>query len=327
MVSARVFGLLALLVACGSKAPPPANSASPALQDATKHTTRMVEVATGVALEVIDYGGTGEPVVFLAGLGNTGHVFDDFAPALTDRHRVVAITRRGFGASKTSAEGHDAVTRATDDLKVLDALGLQRVVLAGHSIAGDELSEIGTNHPDRVSGLIYLDAVHDHSKIPALLEGAPPEPQPNPASMASVAAFRAELARTQGIEFPMGESVAQLDVGDKGEVRGFKADPKAFAAIIAGTKSYDLTKITVRALVLLATETTMDMLFKDLDDKQRAAAEAWWPKFQAMGAETVANAKTNFKTARVVELPKANHYVFISDRARVLEEIRAFLAH
>jgi pimeloyl-ACP methyl ester carboxylesterase len=124
----------------------------------------------------------------------------------------------------------------------------------------------------------------------------------------------------------MGESVAQLDVGPGGEVRGFKADPKAFAAIVAGTKSYDLSKVTPRALVLLATETTIDMLFKDLDDKARAAAEAWWPKFQAMAAETVANAK-NFKAARVVELPKANHYVFLSDRARVLEEIRAFLAH
>ena len=53
----------------------------------------------GVRLHYLDFGGTGQPLVFLAGLGNTAHAYDDFAPAFTDRFHVVALTRRGFGES------------------------------------------------------------------------------------------------------------------------------------------------------------------------------------------------------------------------------------
>ena len=62
-------------------------------------TVRMTRIAPGVWLEALDWGGSGAPLVFLAGLGNTAHVFDDFAPQFTDSFHVIGITRRGFGAS------------------------------------------------------------------------------------------------------------------------------------------------------------------------------------------------------------------------------------
>jgi non-heme chloroperoxidase len=60
---------------------------------------QFVEVQPGVRLEVVDWGGKGRPVVLLAGLGDTAHVFDKFAPKLADAWHVYGITRRGFGAS------------------------------------------------------------------------------------------------------------------------------------------------------------------------------------------------------------------------------------
>jgi pimeloyl-ACP methyl ester carboxylesterase len=48
-------------------------------------------------------------------------------------------------------------------LAVLDALSLRRPVLAGHSIAGEELSSMATRHPERVAGLIYLDAAYGYA--------------------------------------------------------------------------------------------------------------------------------------------------------------------
>ena len=63
------------------------------------HTIQMVSVEKGVSLEVLDWGGHGRPVILLAGLGNTAHVFDKFAPKLATRYQVYGITRRGFGAS------------------------------------------------------------------------------------------------------------------------------------------------------------------------------------------------------------------------------------
>src|SRR5579871_6893136 len=98
----------------------------------------LLGVAPRVALEVLDWGGTGAPLVFLAGLGNTAHVFDEFAPRFTDRFHVLAITRRGYGASGHPSDGYDIGTLATDVAVVCDRLHLERVVLAGHSLAGDE---------------------------------------------------------------------------------------------------------------------------------------------------------------------------------------------
>jgi non-heme chloroperoxidase len=45
-----------------------------------------------------------------------------------------------------------------DVVAVLDKLALQKPVLVGHSIAGEELSSIGSRFPARVAGLVYLDA-------------------------------------------------------------------------------------------------------------------------------------------------------------------------
>jgi hypothetical protein len=52
--------------------------------DPSKHSVRFVTVEEGVQLEVLDWGGTGRPVVLLAGRGFTAHVFDGFAEKLTD---------------------------------------------------------------------------------------------------------------------------------------------------------------------------------------------------------------------------------------------------
>jgi pimeloyl-ACP methyl ester carboxylesterase len=129
--------------------------------DSSAHTSQLVTVDKGVQLEVLDWGGTGRQLIFLAGLGNTAHVFDGFAPKFTGAYHVYGITRRGYGASSAPHPEHDnySADRLGDDvLAVIDALKLDHPVLAGHSIAGEELSSIGSRHPEKVAGLIYLDA-------------------------------------------------------------------------------------------------------------------------------------------------------------------------
>jgi hypothetical protein len=64
---------------------------------------QMVTVEPGVQLEVLDWGGSGTPLIFLAGAGDTAHRFDNFAPQFTKQHRVYGITRRGSGASSQPA--------------------------------------------------------------------------------------------------------------------------------------------------------------------------------------------------------------------------------
>jgi non-heme chloroperoxidase len=125
------------------------------------HTIRFIQVDTNVRLEVLDWGGSGRPLVFLSGLGDAAHVFDFFAPKFTSKYHVYGITRRGFGASSVPpfTRANYLADRLGDDiLAVLASLGVHRPVLVGHSIAGEELSSIGSRYPDKVAGLIYLDA-------------------------------------------------------------------------------------------------------------------------------------------------------------------------
>src|SRR5688572_1689016 len=48
-------------------------------QDTSSHKVQFVTVDKDVKLEVLDWGGSGRPIILLAGLGNTAHIFDGFA--------------------------------------------------------------------------------------------------------------------------------------------------------------------------------------------------------------------------------------------------------
>jgi len=139
---------------------------SPTWHDPSPHKIQFVAVDKDVKLEVLDWGGAGRALVLLAGGGDTAHVYDDFAPKLTSQYHVYGITRRGFGASSAPIpdEHNYSADRLGDDvLGVLDALKLDRPVLVGHSLAGEELSSIGSRRPERVAGLIYLEAAYQYA--------------------------------------------------------------------------------------------------------------------------------------------------------------------
>src|SRR5215472_11892506 len=70
-----------------------------AWQDPSTHRVQFVTVEARMTLEVLDWSVKGRPLVLLAGLGITAHVFDGFAEKLTDSYHVYGITRRGYGAS------------------------------------------------------------------------------------------------------------------------------------------------------------------------------------------------------------------------------------
>jgi non-heme chloroperoxidase len=159
---AAVFLLLAPAFSC-SRVGMTQTAPAPAWHDPSPHHSLIVTADHDVQLEVLDWGGTGRPLIFLAGLGNTAHIWDNFAPKFTDKHHVYAITRRGFGRSTHAATGYTPERLGDDILTVMAQLKIEKPVLVGHSIAGEELSSIGTRYPERVSALIYLDAAYTYA--------------------------------------------------------------------------------------------------------------------------------------------------------------------
>src|SRR5262245_21862602 len=107
----------------------PLQSQQPAAwKDPSSHAVQFVSIGQDLRLEVLDWGGTGRPIVLLPGGGDTAHAFDDFAPRLTGDFHVFGITRRGFGESGFAPLTSGSDTFGDDVLAVLDALKLERPI-------------------------------------------------------------------------------------------------------------------------------------------------------------------------------------------------------
>ena len=130
--------------------------------DKSPHKSAFITV-NGVTLHYLDWGGTGKPLLFLTGLGNSAHIYDDLAPKFTDEFRALALTWRGHGKSDKPETGYDLDALTEDVRQFLDAMHIQRVTLVGHSMAGGVLTRFAGLHPERVDRLVYLDAAYDRT--------------------------------------------------------------------------------------------------------------------------------------------------------------------
>lgn len=226
-------------------------------RDPSPHKIQFVTADQKVRLEVLDWGGRGRPMVLLAGLGNTAHVFDDFAPKLTADYHVYGITRRGFGASSAPESGYTADRLGDDVLAVIDSLKLSKPVVVGHSLAGEELSSLASRHPDRIAALVYLDAGYSYAfnngkvaEVKEILKGAPPEPSPRNLDLVNFSALQVWWQRTGGVTFPVAELRQTYDSSPDGHVGESRTPARVYQAIMAGQQKY--TNIPVPALAIFA---------------------------------------------------------------------------
>jgi pimeloyl-ACP methyl ester carboxylesterase len=109
---------------------------------------------------VYDVTGTGPAVVLGHGFGLDRRMWDPQAEYLAARFLVVRYDCRGFGASGPF-DPAVPYTHADDLVALLDHLGLGRPVLAGLSFGGRIVLQTALAAPDRVRGLVLLDAVLD----------------------------------------------------------------------------------------------------------------------------------------------------------------------
>jgi len=297
-----------------------------AWQDPSPHARQFVSTAPDVRLEVLDWGGRGTALVLLAGGGDTAHVFDDFAPKLTGDFHVYGITRRGFGDSSFAPVTSGAATFGDDVLAVLDALKLENPILAGHSIAGQELSSIGTRYPNRAAGLVYFDAAYpyafDNGKVPTFEEisaiGFPQRPPPSEADLVTFDALRQYNVRTLGFTYPEGELRQKYSTTPEGHVGPQRSFPGGRSLLPTVTK---FVQIRTPALFLVSSQSPGRWAESSTDPKIRAQIAGVSTLLQRQ-AEAI---QESLPTARVVKLPVANHYVFLSNEADVLREMRAFV--
>ena len=314
----------------------PIHAQKPVWKDRSPHTTRFVTVEKGVRLEVLDWSGSGRPLVLLAGGGDTAHVFDDFAPKLTSTFHVYAITRRGFGESGFSPAGYGADRLGDDVLAVLDALNVKKAILVGHSFGGEELSSVATRYPSRVAALVYLEAAYpyafDNGKGPTWKEfedakklmPSPPPPSESSPALASFAALQQAYKRALGLTYPEAELRQQYTTTPDGRV-GKPRDFPGNTVMLQGMKKY--ANIPVPALAIFAVPHAQPPWMTDSEDpKVRESAKALGAVEDALTARQAKAFEEGVPTAHVVRLRGADHYVYLSNEADVLREMKSFLS-
>jgi non-heme chloroperoxidase len=286
---------------------------------------QFVTVEPGVQLEVLDWGGSGRPLIFLAGNGDTAHSFESFAPKFTSQNHVYGITRRGFGASSkpTPANGSYSADHLGDDvLAVMRALGIERPVLVGHSLAGEELSSIGSRFPTKVSGLIYLDAAYGG----AFYDPSHPQIEIEMNDLKR----RIDEIETGGVDeqkklreletaVARFESILHQNNQDVTTMPPLPPRSPIQAALNFGVERY--TSIPVPVLAIYACPHDWDPFF--LNDPQRKAA-----RLSADTARCTAQAEAfshGVPSAKVVRIANADHYVHRSNEAQVIHEMKEFL--
>jgi non-heme chloroperoxidase len=302
-------------------------------QAANPPKVQFVTVAPDVRLEVLDWGGTGRPLVFLAGLGNDAHIFDGFAPQFCAQNHVYAITRRGFGSSSKpdpTVANYSADRLGDDVLAVMDALHLRRPVLVGHSIAGEELSSVGTRHPERVAGLIYLDAAYgyafydsEHGEIlfdflqlkRELDEFTAGEVRDQRTYMHDLLSTATQFQRELDEAAQRDPSVPELHAPPR-------PTPPIPLAINFGASRYTSIPVPILAVFACPHDFTFDPTLRN-DPKAMARVVGADALLTSRQADAFA---AHVPSAHVVRIANADHYVFRSNGPEVVREMNGFLA-
>jgi pimeloyl-ACP methyl ester carboxylesterase len=120
-------------------------------------TTSEVVSSDGVKLAVRDLGGRGRALLLVHGLASSSHIFDLVAPRLLEDFHVVAYDQRGHGESGKPSSRYGFERVASDATEVIDALGLERPIVLGHSWGANVVLELSVRKPSLVSGAILLD--------------------------------------------------------------------------------------------------------------------------------------------------------------------------
>ena len=330
----RALGL-ALLVTQAVVAQPAPQSA-PTWRDPSPHHVRWITVDSSVRLEVLDWGGSGPPLVLL-GCYLTAHVHDEFAPKLTNQFHVYGMTRRGIGASDKPTTGYTVQRSANDVLEVLDSLNLQKSLLVGTSCAGQILTVFASQHSDRLRGLVYIDGASD----PTTPAYDPPMPDPTtlprpiklPApDYTSFEALRNSRQRDQGFSFPEAELRQQFAANPDGSVgrslRSLSLEIRRAITVDARIKP-DYSRIRVPVLAIYQAQGPFEKVaarYTIRNEQERAALRQQYAATRAIYSRWQDDLRAAVPTARIVELPVANPFMFLSNEADVLREIRAFAA-
>lgn len=116
-------------------------------------------VVRGIVMHYLDYPGPEPAIVLLHGLSANAAEFGGLIyEGLNESHRVIAPDLRGRGRSGKPETGYSMGEHAADVIALLDHLGVDKVVMGGHSFGALLSIYLAAHHPDRITRVIVIDA-------------------------------------------------------------------------------------------------------------------------------------------------------------------------
>jgi lipase len=116
-----------------------------------------VEGGTLAAFRLGAHGGSAEPALAIHGITSSHASWVPVSRALGERGALVAVDLRGRGDSNGLPGPYGLSAHARDMLAALDALGLARGVVVGHSLGAYVAARLAVEHPDRVRAVVLVD--------------------------------------------------------------------------------------------------------------------------------------------------------------------------
>jgi pimeloyl-ACP methyl ester carboxylesterase len=289
----------------------------------------------GIRLHYLDWGGEGPTLIFLTGMGCSAYLFKQFAPRFTGQFRVLALTRRGQGDSDYPETGYDADTLTEDIRQFMDRLQVEKAVLAGHSLAGVELTHFAATYPTRVERLIYLDALDDRRGLTAIREQNPlrdieiKKEESAPHTFEEyIADFKRDFPYFAEIWSDLWEEEISHNV--KVNEAGVFVDkmPASVETMMVDNliNGYAPKRVEAKIPTLSFYARRKPKLSNVYTEEQKAAFDQFYRDVEEPFARSVISEFQNrFPHAKIIEIPNGHHYCFIVQEDLVDAEMRKFL--
>jgi pimeloyl-ACP methyl ester carboxylesterase len=303
---------------------------SAAWSDTAAHKSGFV-TANGTRLHYLDWGGLGPVLILIHGGLDNAHVFDDLAPAFTDRFRVIAYDLRGHGRS--DAKGlFDTITRTEDLRGLMDSLGIAKAHLAGWSLGGNDITAMAGTHPERVDSIVYLEGAYDWGG-PALADAFKSSPVDFRAPANAMRSLDAYLGYQKTVWLPAVSDTSRFEayvrdlvvIQSDGTVRPRMTDSVTQAVLSAVlTNRPDYTKVPSPALAIYA-ETFFDV--RNGDPAQLAKNLVWEQKYMApFRAASIERVRRELPSVEIVKAPGTHKDFVFTSREQLVAAMRRFLS-
>lgn len=122
--------------------------------------SQFVEIGDGVTVHLRDEGPRdATPIILLHGSAADLHTWQPWVDGLSDSYRVIRFDQIGHGLTGPDPNEDYSIDNFVADIdEVADALGIDTFVLGGNSMGGGHSVAYALAHPERVQGLILVDA-------------------------------------------------------------------------------------------------------------------------------------------------------------------------